>query len=50
DSASQSSEQIVNLIVIFVLQTILLPLAFLWLLVEGFKRVAGRAISGGGED
>ena len=49
DSASQASEQIVNLIVIFVLQTILLPLAFLWLFVEGLKRVAGRAISGGGE-
>ena len=50
DSASQASEQIINLIVIFVLQTIILPLAFLWLFVEGLKRVAGRAISGGGED
>ena len=44
ESASTASEQIVNLIVIFVLQTILLPLAFLWLFVEGLKRVAGRAI------
>lgn len=50
DSASQASEQIVNLIVIFVLQTVILPLAFLWLFVEGLKRVAGRAISGSGED
>ena len=43
-SASNASEQIVNLIVIFVLQTILLPLAFLWLFVEGLKGVAGRAL------
>ena len=50
DSASQASEQIINLIVIFVLQTVILPLAFLWLFVEGLKRVAGRAISGSGED
>ena len=34
----------VNLIVIFVLQTIILPLVFLWLLVEGLKRIAGRAL------
>jgi hypothetical protein len=44
ESASMASEQIVNLIVIFVLQTILLPLAFLWLFVEGLKRSAGRAL------
>jgi hypothetical protein len=43
DSASGASEQIVNLIVIFVLQTIILPLAFLWLFVEGLKGIAGRA-------
>ena len=43
DSASSASEQIVNLIVIFVLQTIILPLAFLWLFVEGLKAIAGRA-------
>ncbi len=43
-SASNASEQIVNLIVIFVLQTIILPLVFLWLLVEGLKRMAGRAL------
>ena len=43
ESASSASEQIVNLIVIFVLQTILLPLAFLWLFVEGLKGIASRA-------
>lgn len=42
-SASSASEQIVNLIVIFVLQTIILPLAFLWLFVEGLKGIASRA-------
>ena len=44
ESASMASEQIVTLIVIFVLQTILLPVAFLWLFVEGLKRFAGRAL------
>ena len=44
ESASTASEQIVNLIVIFVLQTIILPLAFLWLFVEGLKRAASRAL------
>lgn len=54
NSASNASEQIVNLIVIFVLQTIILPLAFLWVFVEGLKSLAGRATrlqpggSGGG--
>jgi hypothetical protein len=48
ESASTASEQIVNLIVIFVLQTIILPLAFLWLFVEGLKRVAGRALGSEG--
>jgi hypothetical protein len=43
ESASNASEQIVNLIVIFVLQTIILPLAFLWVFVEGLKGIAGRA-------
>ncbi len=44
ESASMATEQIVFLIVIFVLQTIILPLAFLWLFVEGLKRAAGRAL------
>ena len=42
-SASNASEQIVQLIVIFLMQTIILPLAFLWLFIEGLKGVAGRA-------
>lgn len=44
ESASTATEQIIHLIVIFVLQTIILPLAFLWLFVEGLKRTAGRAL------
>jgi len=43
ESASGASEQIIRLIVIFVMQTILLPLVFLWLLVEGLKAIASRA-------
>ncbi|MFW2404777.1 MAG: hypothetical protein ACN4GT_08420 [Gammaproteobacteria bacterium] len=39
---SQASEHVVNLIVIFVLQTILLPVAFIWLLVEALKGVGRR--------
>lgn len=42
ESASNASEHIVNLIVIFVLQTIILPLVFLWLFVEGLKGLAAR--------
>jgi len=42
NSASNASEHIVNLIVIFVLQTIILPLVFLWLFVEGLKAIAAR--------
>jgi hypothetical protein len=45
ESASNASEHIIDLIVIFVLQTIILPLAFLWLFVEGLKRLATRAAS-----
>lgn len=43
DSVSNASEHIVNLIVIFVLQTIILPLAFLWLFVESLKGIAARS-------
>jgi len=39
ESTSNASEHIINLIVIFVLQTIILPLLFLWLLVEALKRI-----------
>lgn len=43
ESASRASEHIVNLIAIFVLQTILLPLLFLWLFLEGLKAIASRS-------
>ncbi len=39
---SQASEHVVNLIVIFVLQTILIPIAFIWLFVEALKGVGRR--------
>lgn len=44
ESVSNASEHIVNLIVIFVLQTIILPLVFLWLFVETMKSIAARSI------
>ena len=44
DSATRASEHIVDLIAIFVLQTILLPLLFLWLFVQGLKGIASRSI------
>jgi len=43
DSASNAAEHIVDLIAIFVLQTILLPLLFLWLFMAGLRGIAGRS-------
>lgn len=43
ESAARASEHIVSLIAIFVLQTIILPLLFLWLFVEGLKGIASRS-------
>jgi MFS family permease len=43
DRVSSISEHIINLIVIFLLQTIILPLVFLWLFVELLKLLAARA-------
>ena len=43
DSASSATTHIVNLIVVFVLQTIIFPLGFLWLFVELVKSVAARS-------
>jgi len=43
DRVSNAVEQIVNLIVIFALETILLPLAFLWLFAEGLKKIGSLA-------
>jgi hypothetical protein len=40
--AAEVSEHIVKLIAIFVLQTILMPIGFLWLLFEAMKALAGR--------
>lgn len=42
-----AAEHIINLIVIFVLQTILLPLAFVWLFMEILKGI-GRRLAGNG--
>ena len=44
-SAAEATSHIVNLIVIFVLQTIIFPLGFLWLFVEALKAAATRSIS-----
>lgn len=39
---AEASEHIINLIVIFVLQTILVPIAFIWVFVEALKGIARR--------
>ena len=44
DRMSNASEHIINLIVIFILQTIVLPLFFVWLIVEALKFLASRSI------
>ena len=43
ESASNAAEHIVSLIAIFVLQTILLPLLFIWLFMAGLKGIASRS-------
>jgi len=43
DRVGNAVEQIVNLLVIFVLETILLPLAFLWLFAEALKKIGALA-------
>ena len=45
ESASNAAEHIVSLIAIFVLQTILLPLLFLWLFTAGLKGIASRSVN-----
>lgn len=45
ESATKATGHIVNLIVIFVLQTIIFPLGFLWIFVEVLKAAATRTIS-----
>jgi hypothetical protein len=44
-SAAEATSHIVDLIVIFVLQTIIFPLGFLWIFVEVLKATASRSIS-----
>jgi hypothetical protein len=41
-STANASEHMINLIVLFVLQTILMPLAFVWLIMELFKGAVTR--------
>lgn len=44
DRVANASEHIIYLIVIFVLQTVILPLVMLWLLVEALKFLAARSV------
>lgn len=44
ESASQVTSHIIDLIVIFLLQTVVFPLCFLWLFVEALKAIAGRSL------
>lgn len=46
ETASNAAEHIINLIVIFVLQTILLPLALFWVLLEIARGWIGRMTAG----
>lgn len=41
ERVSRIIEHIIDLIVAFTLETIIIPLVFLWLLIKGFKRSAG---------
>ena len=43
ESVSGAVEHMVHLIVIFALQSIILPLVFLWLFAEALKKIAARA-------
>ena len=45
EAASNATTHIVTLIVVFVLQTIIFPLGFLWLFVELVKSVAARSVA-----
>ncbi len=40
DAVSDMSKQVINLIVVFVMQTIIFPLLFLWIIMQGAKAVA----------
>lgn len=43
DSVSNAVEHMIHLIVIFALQSLILPLVFLWLFAEALKKIAARA-------
>jgi hypothetical protein len=43
EQVANASEHIINLIVIFVFQTVILPLVFIWLLVQLLKSLTARA-------
>ena len=45
ESASNATSHIIDLIVIFVLQTIIFPLVFVWLFVEALKAAASRSMN-----
>ncbi|MDJ0904621.1 MAG: hypothetical protein QNI96_01275 [Woeseiaceae bacterium] len=45
ESASSATSHIIDLIVIFVLQTIVFPVVFLWLFVETLKALASRSMN-----
>jgi hypothetical protein len=45
ESLSNASEHIINLIVIFLLQTLALPVIFLWLIADALKSIAARTIA-----
>ncbi len=45
ESASNATSHIIDLIVIFVLQTIIFPVVFLWLFVEALKALATRSMN-----
>ena len=44
ETASQATSHIIDLIVIFVLQTVIFPVCFLWLFVEALKAIASRSL------
>lgn len=44
ESANRATGHIIDLIVIFLLQTVVFPLCFLWLFVEALKAVASRSL------
>ena len=43
DRGSNTNKHIANLIVVFILQMIILPLTFLWISTEPLKQIAARA-------